>query len=104
MYSASGCPIANRNKLRALELESAVEKHKPFVTTLPSQLKLDPVSCPTSGSDANDHNSGSYLTHRSLAACPTSQGFKRPRYDENTPNVPVRSSLGESPIHMQLFI
>lgn len=28
MFSASGCPIANRNKLRALEMESVVEKQR----------------------------------------------------------------------------
>lgn len=28
IHSASGCPIANRNKLRALEMESVVEKQR----------------------------------------------------------------------------
>lgn len=28
LFSASGCPIANRNKLRALEMESVVEKQR----------------------------------------------------------------------------
>lgn len=50
-HSASGCPIANRNKLRALEMENVVEKQRAYVTNIPPSIKIDGVNCPTLGTD-----------------------------------------------------
>lgn len=80
--SASGCPIANRNKLRAMEIDSVVEKQRVYVTQIPPSIKIDGVNCPTIGCDGTGHINGTYLTHRSLSGCPTAQGVKRTKYDE----------------------
>lgn len=65
--SASGCPIANRNKLRAMELENVVaekqqqqqqqhqqqqqQQQRVYVTNIQPSLKIDGVNCPTIGCD-----------------------------------------------------
>lgn len=71
IYSASGCPIANRNKMRALENGNGavVEQHK-TVTSVSSSMKFDGINCPTPGCDGNGHINGTFLTHRSLSGCP----------------------------------
>lgn len=47
-------------------------------------IKIDGVNCPTIGCDGHGHINGTYLTHRSLSGCPTAQGIKRTKYDDNT--------------------
>lgn len=47
-FSASGCPIANRNKMRVLESGGTLEQHKAAVVSATS-LKFDSVNCPTPG-------------------------------------------------------
>lgn len=49
LCSASGCPIANRNKMRVLESGGTLEQHKAAVISATS-LKFDSVNCPTPGS------------------------------------------------------
>lgn len=46
--SASGCPIANRNKMRVLENGGTIEQHKAAVAAA-TAVKFDGVSCPTLG-------------------------------------------------------
>lgn len=81
--SASGCPIANRNKLRALEMENVVEKQRAYVTNIPPSIKIDGVNCPTLGCDHTENINSIYLTHRSFSGCPTAQGVKRTKFDDN---------------------
>lgn len=50
----------------------------------PPSIKIDGVNCPTIGCDGHGHINGTYLTHRSLSGCPTAQGIKRTKYDDNT--------------------
>lgn len=47
-FSASGCPIANRNKMRVLESGGTLDQHKASVVSATS-LKFDPGNCPTPG-------------------------------------------------------
>lgn len=51
-FSASGCPIANRNKLRALEMESVVEK----------QRSLNGSHHSSNGNNGPNTNNSSYMT------------------------------------------
>lgn len=48
LFSASGCPIANRNKMRVLESGGTLDQHKASVVSATS-LKFDPGNCPTPG-------------------------------------------------------
>jgi hypothetical protein len=48
--SASGCPIANRNKMRVLENGGTIEQHKAAVAAA-TAMKFDGVNCPTPGCD-----------------------------------------------------
>jgi hypothetical protein len=48
--SASGCPIANRNKMRVLENGGTIEQHKAAVAVA-TAMKFDGVNCPTPGCD-----------------------------------------------------
>jgi hypothetical protein len=49
-YSASGCPIANRNKMRVLENGGTIEHHKAAVAAA-TAMKFDGVNCPQPGCD-----------------------------------------------------
>lgn len=61
--SASGCPIANRNKLRILESGGTIEQHKAAIAAA-TAMKFDPTNCPTTGCDGMGHINGTFLTHR----------------------------------------
>ncbi|XP_073982760.1 uncharacterized protein isoform X4 [Rhodnius prolixus] len=47
--SASGCPIANRNKMRVLESGGTVEQHKAAIAAVTAAAKFDSLNCPPTG-------------------------------------------------------
>ncbi len=75
--SASGCPIANRNKMRVMENYNTVEQHKAGLTAVTvggaTTPKLENISnCMTGACDNGGHVNGSFLAHRALA-CPNTK-------------------------------
>lgn len=63
--SASGCPIANRNKLRVLENGGSIEQHKAAVAVA-TAMKFDGVNCPTPGCDGKNEYICSCSYHLSV--------------------------------------
>lgn len=61
--SASGCPIANRNKLRVLENGGTIEQHKAAVAAA-TAMKFDGVNCPTPGCDGKGNAKPEIEHHR----------------------------------------
>lgn len=64
-FSASGCPIAARNKMRILESGGTIEQHKAAIaaaTAAAVAMKYDGSAC--SSSDGDGHLSGAFLTQR----------------------------------------
>lgn len=74
VFSASGCPIANRNKMRVMENYNAVEQHKAALAAVnvtgSTTPKLENIgNCMSSGCDPTGHLNGSFLTHRAITNC-----------------------------------
>lgn len=61
-FSASGCPVAARNKMRILESGGTIEQHKAAIAAVVA-LKYDNPNCSTSDDSIAQMN-GTFLTHR----------------------------------------
>lgn len=85
--SASGCPIALRNKMHILESGGTIEQAKAAMAQAAAG-KFEPFQCQTPGCDGNGHIDGTFSTHRTTASCPTAQAAagqqanKKPRYSD----------------------
>lgn len=79
--SASGCPIANRNKMRVLEAGGTVEQHKAAVAAA-TAMKFDGTYATTL---SDDLESKAYFRSFSPSGCGSaSQAIKKPKFDEVT--------------------
>lgn len=64
-FSASGCPIAARNKMRILESGGTIEQHKAAIAAAQAAaaaMKYDGSTCTLT--DGDGHMSAAFLTQR----------------------------------------
>lgn len=67
VFSASGCPIATRNKIRILESGGTIEQHKAAIAAVTvAAMKYDENNCSASSNCDNhiNHINGTFSTHR----------------------------------------
>lgn len=65
IFSASGCPIAARNKMRILESGGTIEQHKAAIAAAQAAaiaMKYDGSTC--TSSDVDGHMNAAFLTQR----------------------------------------
>ncbi|XP_031627868.1 sericin 1-like isoform X2 [Contarinia nasturtii] len=83
--SASGCPIAARNKMRILESGGTIEQHKQAIaaaTAAAAAMKYEGNTC--SSTDGDGHMTNAFLTQRSTNGCPMSMqpSVKKEKLDD----------------------